>query len=485
MPSAAHIINLTIFTIVQALASTIVAVLIGLPAAFWTARRSFPGRRFLSSLASIPLCIPALIVALGYVAFFGMNGPLNKMIMSLFKLDAPPLTFLYSFAGIIIAQGFYNFPLVMQTVSDAWAQLPCDEADSARLLGASESRIFRTITIFQLAPALISACIPVFLYCFFSFMIVLLFGSIGCSTLEVEIYQAARSSLDFKTAGILSVIETITACLCVTGYCALEQRSQKATGISFTGDENERTHIHGAKEFTFALILFILIALFFLAPLAGIVFNALTHSAFAKLCTMRGFIPALRTTFFVSAATGIFSVFLGFMYAVFLRSSAKREAKLLFRVIPMIPMALSSVVTGFVLTLLIRRGTPLLLIIAQSALTWPIAFRQLYAPLSKIDQDTIDAARLLSKKKLTIINRIYIPVTSRGVLSAFGFCFAISVGDTTLPLVMAIPKFDTLALFTYRLAGAYRFHEACASGLILGILCALIFAGANALKEKK
>ena len=59
--------------------------------------------------------------------------------------------------------------------------------------------------------------------------------------------------------------------------------------------------------------------------------------------------------------------------------------------------------------------------------------------------------------------------------SAICFCFAVSAGDTTLPLVLAIPHFDTLSLFTYRLAGAYRFNEACASGVILGIICAGIF----------
>ena len=79
---------------------------------------------------------------------------------------------------------------------------------------------------------------------------------------------------------------------------------------------------------------------------------------------------------------------------------------------------------------------------------------------------------------------MYLPSSLRGILNAAGFCFAVSAGDSTLPLVLALPKCNTLALFTFRLAGSYRLHEACAAGLVLGVLCALVFAVANRLKEK-
>jgi thiamine transport system permease protein len=54
-----------------------------------------------------------------------------------------------------------------------------------------------------------------------------------------------------------------------------------------------------------------------------------------------------------------------------------------------------------------------------------------------------------------------------------------SAGDATLPLVLALQKFDTLSLFTYRLAGSYRFPEACASGLVLGLICMTVFSVAS------
>ena len=77
-------------------------------------------------------------------------------------------------------------------------------------------------------------------------------------------------------------------------------------------------------------------------------------------------------------------------------------------------------------------------------------------------------------EKQSVVN-VFLPLCKTGVLSAFGFCFSSSAGDTTLPLVLAIPKFTTLSLFTYRLAGAYKFNEACAAGSVLAIICAGFF----------
>src|SRR5574344_1414709 len=139
--SLGGLLKIIAFTFEESLASTLLSLVVGITAAFFVSKRNFWGRKLLLSTASIPLCIPSLIIALGYVSTFGMAGYANRILMKLFSLSEPPLTFLYSFWGIVIAQGFYNFPLVMATVSDTWSTIPPAQADSARLLGATEFRV--------------------------------------------------------------------------------------------------------------------------------------------------------------------------------------------------------------------------------------------------------------------------------------------------------------------------------------------------------
>lgn len=482
-----RIARIALFTVLQALLSTVAAVIIGLPAAFFTARRSFPFRKILLGLSSVPFCIPSLLIALGYVTFFGQAGALNRFLMWMSGSETPPLSFLYSLAGIIICHGFYNFPLVMSTVNDGWERLPATEADAARLLGAGELRVFSTITVFQLLPSIISACIPVFLYCFFSFMIVLLFGSIGTTTLEVEIYQLAKINLDFTAALKTGVIETGAALLFVFIYTFIEQKSSAIKGISFENEYKTRNKIKGFELFP-AFVLFSLIILFFICPLGAIASNglssrrfekALTIVNFTRLFTSAPFWKSLRWTLITASMTGILCAFVAFFYSVLLKVKDPKGRYFLFRVIPVIPMAVSSVVTGIVLTLIVKKGTFLTLVIAQTLLNWPIAFRQIYPELQKLPQNTVDAALILSKKNSDVLFKVFLPVCKAGFIRAAGFCFAISAGDATLPLILAIPRFDTLALYVYRLAGTYKFNEACAAGVVLGLLCAGVFAVAK------
>jgi len=479
--SIAALLKTVRYTFAQALASTALAALAGLPAAFFVARRDFPGRRLLASCASVPLCIPPLIMALGYISTFGMAGYLNRMLQHVFFLNEAPLSFLYSFRGIVIVQGFYNFPIIMMTAADSWTQLGSDQADSARILGASERRVFLTVTLPQLIPAIVSACIPVFLYCFFSFMIVLLFGATGGTAMEVAIYHAGRSTLKFREAAQLALVETVCAFCALAAYSALEKKVSRAKALSFYGAP-ARKKIAPAERLP-ALCCFLLLGTFFLLPLISIALSSCSPAVWKRLLSLRGFIPALRHTASTALMTAGLCTAAGFSYAAFLRLHDPYGSSSLLKTIPLIPMAVSSVVMGIGMTALVRRGSQFSLVLAQTALTWPFAFRQIYPHLAKVPQDTLDAARTLSAHRLDCIFSILLPCGKNGILSAAGFCFAMSAGDAALPLVLAIPRFDTLSLFVYRLAGSYRVNEACAAGLLLGILCMAVFSISNRMKE--
>lgn len=467
--------NILFFTIKQAFLSTVVALIIGLPAAFFVACRKFPGRRFLASLSSVSLCIPPLLIALGYVIFFGMNGVFNRTVMSVFGLKEPPFTFLYSFAGIIIAHGFYNFPIIMRTVSDTWRNLPEDEYNAALLSGAGRFRIFRTVTLFQLAPSIASGSVIVFLYSFFSFVIVLLFGQAGGSTMEVEVYQAAKNTLDFTYAGQLALTETTAASLFVVGYVLLGKKGRRThAGVSSLPP----VRVHGAAEIAGLAVIGGAILLFLVLPLTAIVFTG--ASDLIKLFSQKSFSTALLNTVTTSLGSASLCVVTAFFFACVARRADPFGKSVVFRIVPLLPMAVSSVVIGFGLTNVLRRfhiaGSPVMLVITQAALTWPLAFQQIRGAMERIPMAVTDAALLLSPSRLDVIFRVQLPQTRRALFSAFAFCAAISAGDSNLPLILGIPRFETLSLYTYRLAGAYRFAAACGSGTVLIISSMALFA---------
>ena len=155
--------NVVLFTIIQACVSTLIAIAVGMPAGWLIAKRKFLGRSLFAVITAVPFCMPALLIALGVVMYYGMNGVINKLAG---QFSLPSFNGLYSFWGIVFTHGFYNFPIIMRMCSDAWAKIPPEESDAACLLGAGKFRIFRTITLYQIAPSLAASSILVFLYCF-------------------------------------------------------------------------------------------------------------------------------------------------------------------------------------------------------------------------------------------------------------------------------------------------------------------------------
>ncbi len=479
-----RIAKITGFTFLQAIVSMLISIIVGLPAAYLLANKKFFGHRFLYSLGSVPLCIPPLIVVLGYISTFGMNGFFNRFLISVFNLNDAPLKFLYSFWGIVLVQGFYNFPLVMVTVADSWSTIDSSQAYSARILGAGESKVFFSITLPQIFPSIVSSCIPVFIYCFFSFMIVLLFGTPGTSTLELEIYHAGRSSIDFNLSAKLSLIETLVALSTIFLWTLTEKKIRRNHAVLLY--KNEKSKILGRKKI-FVAIYFFVLGIFFLLPLFSIFLgsinsksggtNHLSFDSWKRVFKMKDFLPSLKNTLLVALGTSFVCTVCGLFYSTWIRLSKKQTA--ILNSISLLPMVVSSVTMGIGMSMVFKKSNPLILIAVQSALSWPFAFRQIYSQMTKIPQTVLDSASILSKNKLDRVFKIIIPYSWRGIVSALGFCFAISAGDATLPLVLSMQKFSTLSLFTYRLAGSYRFTEACVSGLLLGIICSVVFGFAK------
>jgi len=479
------------FTLAEAALSTLVAVAVGFPAAFFVARRDFPLRRFLLALSAVPLCVPPMIIALAFVLYYGRQGWVNRLLMGAFGLKDPPLTFLYSMAGVVFAHGLYNFPVVMRTVSRVWERLPADQEEAASLLGAGPLRSFATVTLPRLARPAISGAALVFLYCFFSFVIVLLFGGVGGTTLEVELYQAARTRLDFRGASIIAAAETLAAVAIIAFYARLQRGF--GAGTDSRDVARARKPIRGFGEGLAAAIFLGSILLCFVGPLASIPIRSLAtsptraaygnslslgFSAWQSFMGRANFLPALGATVSTGLAAAGLSVAAAFGFAFFAYGGAGSPRGFrgnVARLAPLLPLAVSPVMLGFGWNLLSPRSRWAILAIAQASLAWPFAWTQIQGALERVPREILEASRLLSANPLDRFYRTLLPLSARGALSGAALVFAISAGDATLPLILSVPGYENLALLLFRLAGSYRFSEACACAVTLTLVAGLAF----------
>ena len=477
-----QIFRIAAFTVSQAFFSSALACAVGFAAAYFCARKNFRGRKFLMALSSVPLCVPAIIVALSFIIFFGNNGILNSLLKSLLNQDKPPVNFVFSMAGVIIIHGFYNFPLAMKTISQVWERLSEDEPNAALLLGASKFRIFKTITFPALLNSIAVSFLLIFLFCFFSFIIILLFGGLALTTLEVELYKAARTKLDMNLAAKIALTEISAALILIFIYSKL-QKKMRVQNENLKG-RRERSAIKGfGQKIFFSCPIFIII-LFLIAPLFSIflhstynvnytsIFNKFFYfKAWKNIFLSRTFWTALWTSIKIGVLTAIVSLIasLFFAYITVFYNLRKIYA------VPYLPLAVSSVMLGFGWLLLRPNGTELILIFAQSSLAWPFAWTQIQTSLLRIPQNIINAAVLLSPDKKTAFFKVIVPMCKKGIFSALAFVFAISTGDASLPIVLNIPRFNNLALLIFDYASSYRFVESSAVAVVLSLMTGFVF----------
>ena len=124
-----------------------------------------------------------------------------------------------SVLAILCAHAFFNYAVVVRTVTGLWAHLDPRTEEAARVLGASRWQAFRLVTLPALRPAIIAAATIVFLFCFTSFGVILILGGPTRSTLETEIYRQTAVFLHLRTAAVLTLVQlgAVVALLLVTG----------------------------------------------------------------------------------------------------------------------------------------------------------------------------------------------------------------------------------------------------------------------------
>jgi len=470
------------FGLKQALASTALAVVLGLPGAWFLARRDFPGRRVLSALTSVPFCVPPLIVAIGFVLYFGREGALNRALVALFGLSRPPVDFLFSFAGIVLIHGFYNFPLVMRLVGDAWAASPSDMEDAARLLGAGRVRTLFTVTLPSLAPSIGAAASMVFLLCFFSFVIVMIFGGPGVGTPEVELYRAARFDLDRPLASAFALVETVVAMAALAAYAWFERLSGLSRRIMGPPRQRARVRTPAGSVALAAYVLFVV--LFLIGPLASILVESfVVHPRgaaapvaglgnYLRLAESAGFLRAFANTIVLGLSSAAIAAVMGFVFAA---AAGRSSTGLLASILPLLPLAVSGVVLAYGWTTMAGRGTPLSIAGIQAVSAYPFVMRGIQGAVGHADERYIEAARTLGSGSVAAILRVRLPLAAPALFSGFAFAFAISVGDANALVVAPAAGFETLALLLFRSAGSYRFSDACAAAVILAALSGFVF----------
>lgn len=128
--------------------SLVLTVGLGLPLAVVLARRAFRGKWLIEAIVDLPIVLPPAVAGLALLLVLGRRGLLGA------PLEAAGIDIAFTTIAVVIAQTFVSAPFFVRSARAGIAGVDRDLEDAARVDGASELRVFRSVTVALAAPAL-------------------------------------------------------------------------------------------------------------------------------------------------------------------------------------------------------------------------------------------------------------------------------------------------------------------------------------------
>jgi 2-aminoethylphosphonate transport system permease protein len=216
--------NALLNTVQIAVGATIGCLALGLVLALILSFVAFPGSRIVERLIETFVALPTFLVALAFTFIYGSAGILNESLIGLFGLDSPPVDFLYSQWGVILAEVTVYTPFVLRPLLAAFSLIDMSQIEVAGSLGARPPRVVRQVILPAAVPALLAGGSLCLLLTVNEFGVVLFIGAKGVITLPLLVYDKAIQEFDYTTACVIALINVALSMGLYTLYRTLVVR---------------------------------------------------------------------------------------------------------------------------------------------------------------------------------------------------------------------------------------------------------------------
>lgn len=193
-------------SLIVALASTVISLMIGTLTAWVMHRYSFRGKKLYEGILYLPIIIPDIVMGISLAMFFVL------------------IQFRLGIASLIIAHVAFNISFVVVVVRARLQGLDRTLEEAAMDLGADEITTFFKITLPLLLPGLIAAALLAFTLSFDDFVISFFTAGVGSTPLPVQIYSMVK-------LGVSPVVNAISTLIVIASFIliTLAERVRRIT----------------------------------------------------------------------------------------------------------------------------------------------------------------------------------------------------------------------------------------------------------------
>jgi iron(III) transport system permease protein len=475
------------------LATVVGAAALGIPLGFLFARGDFPGRRVLSALLTLPIALPPLVGVIAFLFLWGESGFAARAVQTVLGLEQPPWR-LAGAPAILLVHAYSMYVYFFLFTRAALQRLDPSLAEAAASLGASRWRIFRSVTLPGLRPALAGAALLTFLTALASFSAPYLFGG----SFRVMTTQIVASRLNGNHR--LAMAESLALAALALIALAFAGRLQGSQDVASTahGVAPQRPRrlppllggLVAAAAWLLAILLLLphaTLVLLSLVPDGTWTWQAvppvLDLSNYRLLGSPERWAP-VRNSLLMAAGASAVALALGFAAARLARGGGRLRRGALEGLIGL-PWAIPGTVFAVALAAtfsvdapavgrFVLVGTPWLLPLAYLLRSLPLTGRAAIAGLRQLDPALEEAAASLGAGRRRTLGRVVLPLLWPALAAGLGIAFVTALGDFVTSILLYTLENRPMAI---EILGSLRLQE---TGLaaVYGVLLAALSTAA-------
>lgn len=192
-------------SLVMALVTTVLCLLLGFPMAYGIARSKPGTRSLLLLLIILPFWISFLLRVYAWMGLMNNNGVINSMLLWLGLIDQP-LQIMYTDFATAVGLVYSYLPFMILPLYASLERMDLDLIDAAQDLGASHSRAFWDITWPLAKPGTIAGCLLVFIPAMGEYVIPYLLGGPDSLFIGRVLFDEFFVNRDWPLASAVAII---------------------------------------------------------------------------------------------------------------------------------------------------------------------------------------------------------------------------------------------------------------------------------------
>ena len=474
-------------TVVLAFWSGIVALAIGAPMAWLSARTDLPGRRIIQSLIMASFVTPPFLGAFAWVMLAGPNaGYLNQLYRGLTGGEAPLLN-IFSMPGLIFVVAIYTFPYVYIMIANTLGLIASDLEEAAAILGAGRLQVARTITLPMVLPAVLSGFILAVLQA------LALFGSPAILALPAGFHTVTTqmwSFFQYPPRAELAAAFSIPLLLATALLLLLQKKLLGRRGYAAVGGKGgqRRTIRLGPWRYPALVGCLAVLACAVFLPY-GILLKAAFARAWAQPLTPANFTlenwsftflhDATRSAIVNTLELGVLTACVGAGLATLLAYVTNRRLIVGHQVLGFLavaPVVIPGVVLAVALFVAYTRppfllyGTLWILFIAYLTKEMPVGYSQADATMRGIHPELEEAGRILGAGRLRVLREITAPLARSGIIATWCFVFIGVIRELSASIILFTPNTKVISVVIFDLKEEGQFGAIAVLGVFMLVM---------------